>query len=201
MPPDNISRSAAKNKAACAVHCIFDNFTPNPSNSFRDRLIGELYEALDSLPAAEADVMDREPDNPAEIIRQIIAHCDADSLPDFVSDLNPKDERRIRDARSWIVTVGQLRAFLKAIERPPSAPAAEGADAIKELATLLDDRLLAEASIARSKCGDTVVTNDHWFQLGRHGGIMWARSQVWELAKPDNDISNSGHAAQLRGEG
>jgi hypothetical protein len=181
MPPDNISRSAAKE----AIESI---------QYIGDHMKRDLLAALDSLPAAEADVMDREPDNPAEIIRQIIAHCDADSLPDFVSALNPKDERRIRDARSWIVTVGQLRAFLKAIERPPSPSAAEGAEKPAEILNWM--RLYGELY-----CQLWAATETE-FAVVVAGGELDHAGTLREIKRlNDNDISNSVSAAQLRGEG
>ncbi len=126
MPPDPISRSAAKEAMRQLIRECSSHLRAHAAQEVHDEFMCDLDKVLDALPAAEADGRDREPDNPAELIRKIIAHCESESLPDFVSDLNPKDERRIRDSRSWIVTVGELRAFLKAIERAHVAAEADG---------------------------------------------------------------------------
>lgn len=61
MPDDLIRRSDAKAKAKCAVHFMFDNFLPAAVDLFKSRLLDELDEGLDFVPAAGAGEKTGEP--------------------------------------------------------------------------------------------------------------------------------------------
>jgi hypothetical protein len=154
MTPDTISRSAAKALIKKERLDCIDAGAIGAANT-----CGALIDALDSLPAAEAD-------GRWETLKKW--------LPVVAEDWDRAGMPQKKFAVAYIIDkMDQIDAVLAA----PSPPAAEGTES--KLTDLQEINAAVQKPFHKAEC-----------ECERC--LRWHR---------DNDISNSDHAAQLRGEG